>query len=99
MVSAILVLALLPIINTSTIRNNKFRPMFVFVFWVLFFDFILLGWIGQKPVEAPYIEIGMIATMIYFLMLTILIPLIGIIENRSYLNSIVYPTNNDEMNI
>ena len=99
MVSAILVLALLPIINTSTIRNNKFRPMFVFVFWVLFFDFILLGWIGQKPVEAPYIEIGMIATMIYFLILTILIPLIGIIENRSYLNHVVYPSDNDETNI
>jgi len=41
----------------------------------------LLGWIGQKPVESPYIEIGMGATLFYFLFLVFLIPLIGLLEN------------------
>ena len=82
MVSAILILALLPLINTSAIRNNKFRPLFVFFYWILFFDFIILGWIGQKPVESPFVEIGMIATILYFLILTFILPILGFLEKR-----------------
>jgi ubiquinol-cytochrome c reductase cytochrome b subunit len=86
MISAILILALLPIINTSTIRNNKFRPQFVFFYWILFFDFLILGWIGQKPVESPYIEIGMFATMVYFLILTVIVPFLGLLEKEGLKN-------------
>lgn len=80
MVSAIIALMFLPFINTSEVRSSKFRPIFGVFFWFLFFDFILLGWIGQNPVESPYIEIGMFATAFYFIALLILIPLIGIVE-------------------
>jgi len=87
MVSAILVLLLLPIINTSNIRSSKFRPIFGFAYWFLVSDFIILGWIGQKPVESPYIEIGMFATFFYFFFLLILVPLIGIIESKLVKNN------------
>lgn len=80
MVSAIIALMFLPFINTSEVRSSKFRPIFGIFYWFLFFDFILLGWIGQNPVETPYIEIGMFATAFYFLSLLILIPVIGLIE-------------------
>jgi len=82
MISAILILLLLPIINTSEIRSTKFRPIFGFLYWFLVSDFLILGWIGQKPVESPYIEVGMIATVFYFLFLLILVPLVGIIEKK-----------------
>jgi ubiquinol-cytochrome c reductase cytochrome b subunit len=81
MVSAILVLLLLPVINTSKIRSSKFRPIFGIAYWFLVSDFLILGWIGQKPVETPYIEIGMGATVFYFIFFLVLIPLIGIIES------------------
>ena len=80
MVSAIISLMFLPFINTSEVRSSKFRPIFGVFYWFLFFDFILLGWIGQNPVETPYIEIGMFATAFYFLSLLLLIPLIGMLE-------------------
>jgi len=80
MISAILVLLALPLINTSEIRSAKFRPLYAFSYWFLVGDFLLLGWIGQKPVEAPYIQIGLYATIFYFVFLLILIPLIGYIE-------------------
>lgn len=80
MVSAIIALMFLPFINTSEVRSSKFRPIFGVFYWFLFFDFILLGWIGQNPVETPYIEIGMFATAFYFLSLLLLIPLIGMLE-------------------
>jgi len=80
MVAAILVLLLLPVINTSEIRSSKFRPIYGIAYWFLVSDFLLLGWIGQKPVETPYIEIGMGATFFYFFFLLFLIPFIGLIE-------------------
>jgi len=82
MVSAILVLLLLPVINTSEVRSSKFRPLFAFFYWFLVADFVILGWIGQKPVESPYIEIGMGATIFYFFFLLVLVPVLGIIENK-----------------
>jgi len=82
MISAILVLMLLPSLNTSLIRSSKFRPMFSLAYWFLVSDFILLGWIGQKPVESPYIEIGMFATFFYFAFLLVLVPTIGYLESK-----------------
>jgi len=82
MISAILILLLLPIINTSNIRSTKFRPIFGILYWFLAVDFVLLGWIGQKPVESPYIEMGMVLTFFYFFFFLILVPLLGIIEKQ-----------------
>jgi ubiquinol-cytochrome c reductase cytochrome b subunit len=80
MVGAILILAVLPIINTSEIRSSKFRPIYGIAYWFLVSDFLLLGWIGQKPVETPYIEVGQVATAFYFLFFIVLVPVIGIVE-------------------
>ena len=80
MVFAILVLMLLPIINLADVRSSKFRPLFALGYWFLVADFILLGWIGQKPVESPYVEVGAFATAFYFLFLLVLVPLIGLLE-------------------
>jgi ubiquinol-cytochrome c reductase cytochrome b subunit len=86
MVAAILILMLIPFSNTSKIRSSNFRPIFAFSYWFLFADFVLLGWIGQKPVESPYIEIGMGATLFYFVYLLFLLPLIGVLENKLLIN-------------
>jgi ubiquinol-cytochrome c reductase cytochrome b subunit len=86
MIGAILVLLLLPIINTSAIRSSKFRPIFSLLYWFLVSDFLLLGWIGQKPVESPFIEVGVFATIFYFLFFLIIMPLVGIIEFYLFLD-------------
>jgi len=82
MVFAILILLLLPVINTSEIRSSKFRPLYGMAYWFLVSDFLILGWIGQQPVESPYLEVGQIATVFYFLFFLFLFPLIGIIEKE-----------------
>lgn len=83
MVCAILILLLLPFINTNINRSTKFRPLFKIAYWFLVGDFILLGWLGQKPVEDPYITIGMLATFFYFFFLLVLIPMIGLFEKKT----------------
>jgi ubiquinol-cytochrome c reductase cytochrome b subunit len=75
-------LALIPLLNTSIVRTNKFKPILSLLYWFLVSDFFLLGWIGQKPVESPYIEIGFFATLFYFFFFIFLIPIIGYLENK-----------------
>lgn len=82
MFSAIIVLMILPFLNRSKVRSGIFRPLFALSFWFLSADFLLLGWVGQKPVETPYIEAGMLGTVFYFLFLLIFLPLVGVIESK-----------------
>jgi len=81
MIGAIVILAFLPVLNSSEIRSSKFRPLYCIFFWFFTINFLILGWIGQKPVESPYIEIGMTTTFIYFFFLLFLIPALAVIEN------------------
>jgi len=82
MVSAVAILIVLPLINLSSIRSTKFRPIFGVAYWFFLCNFLLLGWIGQKPVESPYIEIGMGATVFYFLFIILLSPVISFLEAK-----------------
>lgn len=77
---ALIVLFLIPFTNTSEIRSTDFRPIFKIFYWIFVADFLILGWVGQKPVTDAYILTGKIATFYYFLFLIILIPVIGIVE-------------------
>jgi ubiquinol-cytochrome c reductase cytochrome b subunit len=80
MVLAILVLLLLPITNMSKLRSSTFRPLYSFSYWFLVSTFLVLGWIGQKPVESHFIEIGAVLTVLYFAFLLFFIPIIALIE-------------------
>ena len=78
--AAILILLLIPYINTSWVRNTTYRPIFKFFFWLFISDFIILTWVGQKPVRDTYIEVGQIATGYYFLFFLVILPVVGRIE-------------------
>lgn len=45
-------------------------------------DFLLLVWIGGQPVEEPYIFIGQMAAVFYFVYFLVLTPLVGRLENK-----------------
>jgi ubiquinol-cytochrome c reductase cytochrome b subunit len=81
MFGAIVVLFLIPFINQSEVRSSTFRPIYRKLFWFLFADFVILGWIGQKVVESPYIEVGQIATVLYFLFFCAILPGLGVLES------------------
>jgi quinol-cytochrome oxidoreductase complex cytochrome b subunit len=78
--ASLVVLALLPLINTSNIRSSFFRPLHKYCFWLWLGNAFILGWIGGNPVEDPYILIGQLATVVYFGYLLALIPALGLIE-------------------
>lgn len=78
--AAIIVLLILPWINTSEIRSAQFRPLYRKFYWLFIADCLILGWIGQNPVEYPFIEIGQVATAYYFIFFLIIIPCLGSLE-------------------
>jgi len=71
----------LPFINTSPIRSSNFRPLYKKLFWLLVADCLILGWIGQEPVEDPYIIIGQLASVYFFVYFLILVPFLGKFEH------------------
>lgn len=81
MALSLIILFLLPIINTSKIRSTTFRPIFKQFYWLHFVNFIILGWIGQNVVEEPFILIGQISLVYYFFFYLIVIPVLGILES------------------
>ena len=78
---AILVLFVVPWLDTSKVRSARFRPIYKQLFWLLVLDVFVLGWIGKKPPEGVYIVIGQFATVYYFLHFVVLMPLVGKLES------------------
>ena len=80
MFGAIVVLALAPWLDTSSVRSGRYRPMFKWWFWLLVVDFILLMWVGARPAEFPYDWIALIGSAYWFGYFLLILPLLGVIE-------------------
>jgi ubiquinol-cytochrome c reductase cytochrome b/c1 subunit len=89
MFGAILMLALVPWLDTSKVRSARFRPLYRPFFWVLILVCIGLGYIGAKEVTPGRIVVGQILTAYYYVHFLIILPLLGLIETPNPLpNSI-----------
>nr|BBH37525.1 cytochrome b [Hynobius sp. A AT-2018] len=82
LLASIIILMLIPMIHTSKQRSLTFRPMTQFLFWLMVSNALILTWIGGQPVEQPFIEIGQTASILYFSLFLIIIPLAGWWENK-----------------
>jgi quinol-cytochrome oxidoreductase complex cytochrome b subunit len=80
MVGAILILAALPLLNTSNIRSSFFRPLHKKFFWIFLANVVILGWIGGNPVEDPYVLIGQLSSLFYFAYFVLILPGLGLME-------------------
>jgi hypothetical protein len=68
LLNSILVLLIIPFVFNTEKLNKGFlhSSRHKFLFWLFFFNCLVLGWIGGKSIETPYYEIGQIATLFYF---------------------------------
>ena len=83
MLSAILILAALPWLDTSKIRSAVFRPLYKQFYWILVADVLILGYVGAMPAEGLYLLIARIATAYYFLHFLVVLPILGFKERTT----------------
>ena len=81
MLSAILILLTMPFSDLGKLRGIQFKPLNKTIFFIFVANLLLLLVLGAKHVETPFIELGQIATLIYFLFFIVLVPMAGIFEN------------------
>uniref|UniRef100_UPI00286A2717 cytochrome b n=1 Tax=[Emmonsia] crescens TaxID=73230 RepID=UPI00286A2717 len=81
MFSALLILLVMPFTDISKLRGIQFRPLSKLAFYIFIANFFILMVLGAKHVEAPYIELGQICTILYFSHYLIIVPLISLLEN------------------
>ena len=80
MVGSILIMLLAACTYTGYTRNITYRFVFKVLYWLLIADFFTLIWVGQAPITDPFIILGQIASVYYFLFFLILVPLTGSFE-------------------
>jgi ubiquinol-cytochrome c reductase cytochrome b subunit len=77
MFGAILVLFAMPWLDRSPVRSGHYRPIFKIFFVIFAINFMFLGYMGGQAPEEPYITLGRVSTMWYFVHLLVVLPVLN----------------------
>lgn len=64
---AILILFMPPYTHIINKLSAAFYPINQLIFWVIVASWLILTWIGGRPVEEPFVVIGQVSTLLYFI--------------------------------
>ena len=81
MFTAILVILALTVSDIAKLRGMQFKPLSKIAFYVFVATFLILMQLGAKHVESPFIELGQLSTVLYFLYFSVIMTYITLIEN------------------
>jgi ubiquinol-cytochrome c reductase cytochrome b subunit len=70
----------LPFISVVQVGSPRFRIIYERLFWIFVADVFLLTWLGGQEIAEPTVLMGQICTVIFFLYLLVLLPLLGWLE-------------------
>nr|YP_010271129.1 cytochrome b [Anchon lineatum]UKB86894.1 cytochrome b [Anchon lineatum] len=67
---SIMILIIMPLSMKMKFKGLSFYPISQTLYWMFIVNFLMLTWIGAKPVEPPFINTGINFTITYFLYFT-----------------------------
>lgn len=85
---ALVILFLLPFISNSVFKGSFFETFKVALFWFFLSVCILLGWIGFKPIEDPYLMLGQYLTISYFFYFFSIAVFLPMLQSFNFLGAI-----------
>ena len=80
MFASLLILFVLPWLDTSRVRSARFRPIFRIVIWFWVIAFIGLGVCGARKPEGVWVILSRIFTIYYFAHFLLILPILGKLE-------------------
>jgi ubiquinol-cytochrome c reductase cytochrome b subunit len=80
MLGSILILFVLPWLDTSKVRSARFRPLYRPFVFVLVAAIVVLALVGAHPPEGVWVILGRVGTTYYFFHFLVLLPLLGKLE-------------------
>jgi ubiquinol-cytochrome c reductase cytochrome b subunit len=81
MFGSLLILFVLPWLDSSKTRSGSFRPMFRPFYWLFVINFIVLMYLGaQDPSVAIYAYLAKVCTAYYFVYFLVVLPIVSRIE-------------------
>ncbi|MEM9170476.1 MAG: cytochrome b N-terminal domain-containing protein [Pseudomonadota bacterium] len=81
MFASILILFVLPWLDTSKVRSMRYRPVAKLWFYLFVVACLALGYLGQAPAEGVYVFWAQIFTLYYFAFFLVILPVLGVMEN------------------
>lgn len=80
MFGAILILFVVPWLDTSPVRSMNYRPLIRIFFWIFVVNSVVLGYCGSKPPEGIFPALSLVSTAYYFGYFLLILPLVGRME-------------------
>jgi len=80
MFAAVLVLFVLPWLDTSKVKSLVFKPISRIFFWIFAIDCIVLGFCGANNPEGLWVLTARVGTLYYFGYFLVILPLLGKLE-------------------
>jgi quinol-cytochrome oxidoreductase complex cytochrome b subunit len=80
MFGSLLVMFVLPWLDTSRVRSARFRPIFRWLIWIWVAAVIILGVCGAHKPEGIWVVLSRVCTLYYFLHYLVILPILGKLE-------------------
>ena len=80
MFGAVVILFVVPWLDTSKVRSAVYRPWYKLFFWLFVINSVFLGWLGSQPAEGVYVALAQFSTAFYFGFFLVVMPALGLIE-------------------
>jgi quinol-cytochrome oxidoreductase complex cytochrome b subunit len=90
MFGAIAALAMMPWLDWHPVKSARFRPFYKASLILFLLNFVVLGVMGAKVAEQPWVIISQLTTLYYFAFFFVIVPLLSRIEKTKPLPTSIY---------